>query len=139
MLESFYHLRTWNPALADPMVSNGDVISSGESESNQPLVFIPSEEDPPNDGDDGAVDSENLVSCMEEPHNGVLETDNRALDQAVKDPDSQDRWSSAFDWLEALRMPTSVHSLVLADPWHIMNLIKIPATHGLRSAFSHAL
>ncbi|KIO15548.1 hypothetical protein M407DRAFT_13243, partial [Tulasnella calospora MUT 4182] len=137
MLESFHHLRTRNPALTNPIVSNSDVVGSGELESNlPPPVFIPSERDPSDNDGDTMVDSDNLVSCMKEPYNMVLEVEDQALDRAVTDPDSQERWSSAFEWL---RMPTSVRSRVLADPWHIMNLIKIPATHGLRSVFSHAL
>ncbi|KIO21104.1 hypothetical protein M407DRAFT_10559 [Tulasnella calospora MUT 4182] len=139
MLESFHHLRTRNPALANPIVSDSGILGSEELESDLPLVFIPSEEDRSDNGGNSTVDSDNLVSCMEEPHNVVLEVDNQSLDRMVRDPDSQERWSSAFDQLETLGMPTSIRSRVLADPWHIMNLIKIPATHGLRSAFSRAL
>lgn len=137
MLESFSHLRTRNPALVDPIVSNpsGNVVGSGELESDLgPPVFIIPERDPSD-----AVDSDILVSCTEEPCNTVFEAEDHIPDQVAKDPDSQERWSTAFDRLETLEIPTSIRSRVLADPWHIMSLIKIPATHGLRSAFSRAL
>lgn len=140
------HLRTRNPALVDPTPNPQDNPGVPVSSSNPPTTStsasgsassLPSDVTPampPSTSDDLASVLLDEIPAYQE---------NEATPPGEAEPEVQaaaQEWATLIDkHLEALGIPKVVRSRVIGDAYHVMAMIKIPSTHGLRPAFSRAL
>lgn len=140
MLCDVRHLRTRNASLTS-LTEDQDGIPILLSDASEPPLHLRIDSGPELE----AMDDRVPVS-LEAVDYGILEegaVDDGAVDELIRDgadETSAQDWSTTIEnYLANLGVPQVVRSRVLSDPYHIMAMIKIPATHGLRCAFARAL
>ncbi|KAG8940258.1 hypothetical protein FRC03_005638 [Tulasnella sp. 419] len=82
------------------------------------------------------VDSEALVEIADAP---LPSSEPTSLDAPEVDPHSEKRCEEVMEQFASAELPQYLHSRVLKDIWHLMDMVRVPRAHGLQTAFARAL